>query len=67
MIVFQGDKDTLVPRKHTDCFIEEVKKKNNKVTYHVLQGEGHSIKKEAEKWCLEQEMLFFNDQLLSEN
>ena len=67
MIVFQGDKDTLVPRKHTDCFIEEVKKKNNKVTYHVLQGEGHSIKKEAEKWCLEQEMLFFNDQLLSKN
>jgi dienelactone hydrolase len=58
MILFQGDKDTIILKKWTDKYVEEVKSRNCPIQYHVLVGVGHSIRNEIEKECLQREEAF---------
>lgn len=55
MVLFQGDQDTIIEKKWTDRFVQEVIKTNCSVQYHVLSGVGHSIRDETENQCLRME------------
>ena len=65
MILFQGDEDTIILKKWTDMYVQELKNRNCPIQYHVLSGVGHSIRNEIEKECLQLEEAFIYNYLKS--
>ena len=49
MIIFQGDKDTVVPKNQSDMIVAALKRNGTPHEYHVYEGEGHGFRKPETK------------------
>jgi dipeptidyl aminopeptidase/acylaminoacyl peptidase len=49
MIVFQGDKDVVVPKNQSDMIVAALRRNGTPYEYHVFEGEGHGFRKPETK------------------
>jgi dipeptidyl aminopeptidase/acylaminoacyl peptidase len=45
LIVFQGDKDVVVPKNQSDAIVAALRRNGTPHEYHVYEGEGHGFRK----------------------
>lgn len=45
LIVFQGDKDTVVPKNQSDTIVSALRRNGTPHEYHIYEGEGHGFRK----------------------
>ena len=60
-ILFQGDKDLIVPKEKTDKYVASLDRSSFLLIYEILKGVGHSTKGEIEEACLKKEFAFFSN------